>query len=278
MGAAHPEHVGRTASVFVVAADRPGARGDRRAEGSRRGRSRAVRPTMILGHVLLTSTFDLLTWPLVCLFVLRALLREEGRWWLYAGAVAGVGVVRQAARGLAPARHRRRAAAGGSAPRLVTRSLLLGCGWCPSCWRCRTWSTRSPTGGHSSQMGAALAENNAGEVRWFMWVLLLLVLGPTLVPIWVAGLVGMVRRPEWRSVRCIVVAFGVVLLLTFVSGAQPHYPTGLLVVLLAAGAVPTAERMRLSRGWTALVAAAVAREPRGLRRPGAARPACHRAR
>jgi hypothetical protein len=58
-------------------------------------------------------------------------------------------------------------------------------------------------------------------------------------------------------VRCLVVAFGVVLLLTFVAGAQPHYPTGLVVVLLAVGAVPTAELMHRSRGWTIVVVAAV---------------------
>src|SRR3712207_5141815 len=104
-------------------------------------------------------------------------------------------------------------------------------------------------------MGAALAENNAGEVRWFMWVFLALALGPPLVPVWVAGFVALLRRPQWRPVRCLAVSFVVVLLLTFVSGAQPHYPSGLLVVLLAAGAVPAYEVVSRSRPWRSLLVA-----------------------
>src|SRR4051812_36387936 len=44
----------------------------------------------ILGHVMITATFDLLTWPLICLFVAKALLRDDDRSWLWAGLVAGI--------------------------------------------------------------------------------------------------------------------------------------------------------------------------------------------
>ena len=45
---------------------------------------------LIFGHVLLTSAPDLVAWGLVSLCVLRAELREEPRWWLVAGALAGL--------------------------------------------------------------------------------------------------------------------------------------------------------------------------------------------
>ena len=70
-------------------------------------------------------------------------------------------------------------------------------------------------------------------------------------------MVGLIRREDWRPVRCLAVAFVVVLLLTFVSGAQPHYPTGLVVVLLAAGAVPAGELVSRSRPWRVLLVAGV---------------------
>ena len=45
---------------------------------------------MILGHTLLTATVDMPVWPAVVLFIVRAVKRAEPRWWLAAGAVAGV--------------------------------------------------------------------------------------------------------------------------------------------------------------------------------------------
>src|SRR6185312_1445776 len=45
---------------------------------------------LLFGHVLLTSAPDLVAWGLISLCVLRAELRVEPRWWLVAGAVAGL--------------------------------------------------------------------------------------------------------------------------------------------------------------------------------------------
>src|SRR5439155_12980719 len=45
---------------------------------------------LLFGHVWLTATLDLVAWPAVCLCVVRAERRNDPRWWLVAGAVAGV--------------------------------------------------------------------------------------------------------------------------------------------------------------------------------------------
>ncbi len=45
---------------------------------------------LVFGHVLLTSAPDLVAWGLISLCVLRAELREQPRWWLVAGALAGL--------------------------------------------------------------------------------------------------------------------------------------------------------------------------------------------
>ena len=77
----------------------------------------------------------------------------------------------------------------------------------------------------------------------------MIVLGPPLVWVWGRGLVELWRRPEWRPVRFLVPAFAVVLLFTLVGGSQPHYPTFLLIVLLAAGC---AAGVRLAWPWLVL--------------------------
>src|SRR5690625_3804641 len=46
--------------------------------------------TLMFGHVLLTASLDLVVWPAVLLFAIRAVGRDEGRWWLAAGGVIGV--------------------------------------------------------------------------------------------------------------------------------------------------------------------------------------------
>ena len=82
-----------------------------------------------------------------------------------------------------------------------------------------------------------------------MWVLLLVLLGPPLAVIWAAGL-GRLWRD--RRLRFFVVVFAVVVLFTFLSGAQPHYPVFILPIPFAAGIV--AMERHLGRVWAALFA------------------------
>jgi 4-amino-4-deoxy-L-arabinose transferase-like glycosyltransferase len=189
---------------------------------------------VILGHALLTATLDMPVWPAVVLFVVRALNRSEPRWWLATGAVVGVSLYNKLlvavllialAVGLAAVGPRRvlwsRWVLGGlvlavvvGAPNLVYQATH---GW------------------PQFAMGSALADNNASSVRIVMWPFLLIILGPPLVPIWIAGLVALWRD---RTLRFLAVAFPVLLVLVFVMGAQFYYPFGLLAVLFAAGCVP----------------------------------------
>ena len=203
---------------------------------------------LLFGHVFLTSSLDLVAWPLVSLLVMRAELRNEPRWWLAAGAVAGLATYNKLlvlvllagiAAGLAVVGPRSRLRSpyvwGGAA-----LTLVLGL---PNVVYQLTHDLPQ------LRMGRALSENNASEVRISMWVLLLVLLGPPLVVIWAAGL-----RALWRDrrVRFFVVVFVVVVLFTFVSGAQPHYPVFILPIPFAAGIV--AMERHLGRVWGALFA------------------------
>jgi len=238
-----PATLAAASSVVVVALLARELGGTRRAQAWTAWGYAGTTSVLLFGHVFLTSSFDLLVWPLVCLFVVRAERRSRPQWWLAAGAVAGVSTYNKLlvawllvgiAVGLATV---------GPRTRLWSR-WVVGGGLLAILLAAPNLVYQVANGWPQLDMGRALAENNAGEVRWFMWVLLVLIFGPPLVVVWAAGL-----RVLWRSrdTRFLVVAFGFVVLLTFVSGAQSHYPAFVLPLPFAAGVVALVDR--LDRGW-----------------------------
>lgn len=240
-------------SVIVVAAIAGLLGADRRRQTWCAWSYAGTTAVLGFGHILLTSALDVLLWPLICLLVMAAELRNRPGLWLAAGAVAGVAsynrllvvvLLAGIAIGLVTTGRLRRlltwppwvAAVVAAVVALPNIAYQAGHGW------------------PQLAMGAALAEGNSGEVRGFMWVFLAVVLGPVLVPVWLRGLVALWSREDWRPVRFIVPAFALLLGFTLVSGAQPHYPTFLVMVPLAAGfAASTGSRPSA----TAVVAVAV---------------------
>ena len=212
--------------------------------------------TLLFGHVLLTASLDLVVWPAALLFVIRAVLRDDGRWWLAAGAVIGVSTF----------------------SKLLVVVLMVGvalgmaiCGprrWFRSGW---LWGGvalagllalsnvlyQASNGWPQLAMGAALSENNAEEVRVLMWPLLFLLVGPVLAVFWVVAVVALFRRPEWKPLRFLAVTLAVVVIFVFAAGTQPYYTAGVLAVLTAMGSVPVAEWAR-TRGRRLIVAVLLA--------------------
>jgi 4-amino-4-deoxy-L-arabinose transferase-like glycosyltransferase len=250
-----PATVATVASVFVLVLITRELGGGRTAQAlCAWGYAFASLP-LIIGHALLTATIDLPVWPAILLFAIRAQLRREPRWWLAAGLVVGLSMYNKLlvavllvalAAGLALLGPRRvlwsRWVVAAAALALVVGSPNL-------VYQAQhDWPQIS--------MGHALAANNASSVRVQMWPFLLLLLGPPLVPIWIAGLVSLLRRPEWSSLRFVAASFPVLLVLVFAMGSQIYYPFGLLAVLFAIGCVPT-ERWMVRRR-RALVVAGVA--------------------
>lgn len=250
-------------AVVVVAAITAEVGGSRGAQALAAWGSGFAYYPLLLGHVLFTATFDLVVWPLVLLLVLRAVLRGTGAWFLLAGAVAGLSLYNKLlvlalllaiAVGLAVAGPRRLAlwgwaAAGGllvlvlGAPNLVYQ-LTHGL--------------------PQLDVGSALSAQNAAAVRPFIVPFLAVLLGPLLVPVWIAGLVAPFRRPDWREVRWLPVALVAIVALVVVMGAQLYYDLGVLMAVFAVGCVPVAEwaatvgRRRLLVAGVAVNAAASA--------------------
>ena len=151
----------------------------------------------------------MLAWVAASLCVVRAVLREQPRWWLGFGAVVGLAtankllialLVVSLAVGLAAVGPRRlpwRWVLGGLAVAavLATPALLY----------------QVTNGFPQVAMGQRLSAKNGPENRALMGPFLLLLLGPVLVPIWVAGLrsPGCAGRSgggcaswRWPSGRC----------------------------------------------------------------------------
>lgn len=205
-------------------------------------------------HVSSTGTPDLLIWLGVLFFVMRALLWERPRAFLGAGVVAGLGLYNKhlvvllllcLAVGLALA-----------GPRDVFRSRHLWAGLILAV------VIGSPNlvyqvmnGFPQAEMAAAIAADKGGESRVMLLPLQLAFL--TLPPVWIAGIVTLVRDPRFRRVRALAVAYPLMLVVVLVTAGQPYYPVGLLFGLFAIGAVPAERWLTGRRGRGVLVAAAV---------------------
>jgi hypothetical protein len=202
----------------------------------------------VLGHVFLTSTADLTLWPAICLCIVKAELRDRPRWWLAAGALAGLATYNRLLVGVLVAGIALGLLLVGPRRRLVS-PYVLGGALVALLVALPNELYQVLNGWPEGDMGQALAANNAADTRIAMFPLLVVLFGPPLVVIWVAGLVALWRD---RRLRFFVVAFAALLVFTFVGGTQPHYPVFLLPLPFAAGIV--AMERHLGRVWAALFA------------------------
>jgi hypothetical protein len=111
------------------------------------------------------------------------------------------------------------------------------------------WQARN--GWPQLELSRAIAAGGSGtsEPRWLFIPFQLVLISPFLVPVWVAGLVLLLRDPELRRVRAFAVAYLVLLVIFLITAGKPYYLGGLYPVLLAAGAGPTMSWLRNRAAW-----------------------------
>ncbi|MER7005450.1 glycosyltransferase family 39 protein [Dactylosporangium sp. NPDC000555] len=194
---------------------------------------------LVAGHITITAAPDLVMWLLVILCLMRALLHDRPRYFLPAGLFAGLALYNKhlvilllltVVAGLLVVGPRRALLskwlwAGAAIAVVVGLPNLL---------------YQIANDFPQITMANALAENKGADARIMLVPMQLLWLGPLFVPVWVAGIVTLLRRPELRPVRALAVAYPLMLVLLFVVAGQPYYSFGLLAALFAIGAVPTA--------------------------------------
>ncbi|GLZ45278.1 hypothetical protein Acsp06_14630 [Actinomycetospora sp. NBRC 106375] len=227
--------------------------GDRVAAAVAAGCAAGAAFPIATGHMLSTSTLDLLVWTTLSWLLVRA-LRDGGRVWLAVGVVAGVGLLTKSL----VAAFLGVVALGVLAvgPRRVFRDPWLGLAalvalalWAPHLvWQATHGWPQLAFGQQVATVG-----NGGSEPRWTFPLFQLIEVSPFLVPIWVAGLWRLVRDPSVVSARAFAVAYGLLFVLLLAAGGKHYYLAGLYPVLLAAGSVPVVAWMRAARGRARVV-------------------------
>ena len=221
---------------------------------------------LAVGHLLTTSTLDLLVWTTAILLVARILAGADERLWLAVGVIIGVGLenkqqplllIAALAVGLAVERQLLRRL---RSPWLWAGALFAVVLWLPYV----VWQGRH--GWPQLELAEDIRRDEGAESRTTLIPLQLLLLGPLLVPIVAAGLWGLLRDAALRPWRALGWTYLALLLLIFATAGKPYYAAPFLLVLLGAGSVPVerwlvtpARRIVLALGLlvTALVSALI---------------------
>ncbi len=212
---------------------------------------------LAVGHLLGTSTFDLLAWVATLLVVARILGGGDARLWVVAGVVIGVGLENK------------------QLPLLLVAALTIGLAVDRKLWSV----LRSPwlwggavialaiwlpylvwQGTHGwpqLELAEDIRRDDGTESRAGLVPLQLLLVGPLLVPVLAVGLWGLVRDRRMRPWRALGFAYLALLVLTFATAGKPYYTAPFLLCLLAAGS-PAVERWLTIQSRRALLAAALA--------------------
>ena len=213
---------------------------------------------VILGatHIGNTTPYDLLAWAVILLCVSTALLRGRPRWWLGAGAAAGLGLENEylvttligalVAGILLTSAHRRVLAT----PWPWLGGLIALVIWAPNL----AWQFAN--GWPQLTMASALHQQNTSAADYIAGLpSQLLYVGIFGVPLVIAGFIRLYRHPELRFLG-IAATLVVVYVLAWVPG-KVYYSDGMLPAVIAAGSVSAerwlayAPRRRLRQGLIA---------------------------
>jgi hypothetical protein len=211
------------------------------------------------GHLLTTTTPDLVLWLVAVLCTIRMLRTGDTRWALVVGAALGVGMLNKLLPALLGAGLVAGVAIAGPRRLLGDRWVLAAAALAvllavPSlAWQAAHGLPQLAVAGSISDGDSSYSG------RLVVAALQLVIISPFAAPVWIAGLVALLRRPAWRAYRAVAWAWIVVFGIVLVAGGKGYYDAPLLLVLTAAGAVPTVDWW--NRGRTGLrrtlVAAAI---------------------
>ncbi len=215
--------------------------------------------TLVTGHIVSTTTYDVLFSALLCWLLARAVRTGTDGLLVPAGLVLGLGLLNKTLIGLLAAALVVGLLAVG--PKKLLRSPWLGGGALVALVLGAPYVVwQALNGWPQLEMSRLIAgEGDQGGRLGFVPFQLLLV-SPVLVPVWVAGLVRLLRAPEARPFRFLGVGYLVLAGFLLLTGGKAYYLAGAYPALLASGAIATdgwlAEGARQTRRW--LLVAAVA--------------------
>jgi 4-amino-4-deoxy-L-arabinose transferase-like glycosyltransferase len=195
---------------------------------------------LVVGHLLSTSTFDLLAWSVVTWLVARIIRTGREQLWLAVGAVAGVALLNKpliafllAGLGVGLVL---------TGPRRLLHSrwpyggvLITAVLWSP--WL--IWQAQHGWPQLKVSSSIAAGGSASSQPRWALLPFQFLLVSPVLAPVWIAGLAALLRDRQLREFRLFAVAWIFLAVVFLATGGKPYYLAGMFPVLLAAGAMQT---------------------------------------
>jgi len=207
---------------------------------------------LTIGHLLSTTTFDVLIWVVLLYLVVRITQTNDHRLWLLVGLVAGIGLLNKwtvlyVIGGLG-------VGLGLTEQRRAFRSAFLWAGaavalamWLPNLlWQAsHDWPF--------FDMAGSLYAEGVEDANSFLFVpAQILFIGPVALPVWIVGLRAFFRDAAMRRYRFVGWAFLVLAFVFVAVSAKPYFLAPLYVPVLGAGAVVVERwlprRRRLTRG------------------------------
>ncbi len=234
------------------------AGGGRRAQAIAASCSGASLVVLATSHFLTTETLDLAFSSVLCWLLVRLLRTEDECLWLAAGAVLGLGLLNKLLVGVLAAAVVGSLLAVG--PRAILRSRWAAAGAALALLGALPYLAWQLAHG-VPQSAVAHAQAQGGEEggRGGFIPFQLGLVGPLLVPVWLAGLLALLRREGWRRFRAFAVAYLALALVMLATSGKAYYISGFYPLLLAFGSVRAdawLERGRTVRRW--LLVAAIA--------------------
>ena len=187
------------------------------------------------GHLLGTTIFDLAIWTVITLLIARLTAGGDPRWWLAVGAAVGIGLLTKTLVVFLMAALVVGLVVVGPRRVLASRWPYLGAVIALVCWVPNLiWQARNDWPQLVLSRAIAGGSSGTSDTPATFVFLQLGLIGPLLIPVWVAGLWWLWRRPDWRVFPFAYALLFVTFLLT---GGKAYYLAGLYPVLLAAGSI-----------------------------------------
>jgi 4-amino-4-deoxy-L-arabinose transferase-like glycosyltransferase len=201
------------------------------------------------GHILSTTTFDVLFWVTIAWLVTLILAGGDERLWLLVGVTVGIALenkhlvlllVASLVVGFALARRFEPL----RSPWLWAAAVVAAVLWAPNL----AWQARH--GWPQLELARKIADEDPIGYRSQLLPFQLLALPVLFAPAWIAGLRRLLRADDLHRFRPLGYAYVALLAISLLVGAKPYYTTPLLIVLLAAGGVSIERWLRRHRqGW-----------------------------
>jgi 4-amino-4-deoxy-L-arabinose transferase-like glycosyltransferase len=195
--------------------------------------------TIATGHLLSTATFDLPVWALVCWLVIRILRGGDQRLWLVVGLVSGLGLFDSDLVAFLLLALALSMAAFGPRTSFKSGWLYAGAAIAIAMWTpYLVW--QATHGWPEITISRSIANGGSGSStpRWALIPEQLVLASPYLAPVWIAGLVRLIRARANSWGRVIGGAYITLLVVFLITGGKAYYLAGMFPVLLAAGAQP----------------------------------------